>query len=49
MLEVRYKKKQIPPVPQHHTRLVSLVMAMYGYPGQYGIKETAEAFLPPLE
>lgn len=28
---------------------VSLVMAMYGYPGQYGIKETAEAFIPPLE
>lgn len=28
---------------------VSLVMAMYGYPGQYGIKESAEAFLPPLE
>lgn len=28
---------------------VSLVMAMYGYPGQYGIKETAEVFLPPLE
>jgi hypothetical protein len=28
---------------------VSLVIAMYGYPGQYGIKETAEAFLPPLE
>lgn len=28
---------------------LSLVMAMYGYPGQYGIKESAEAFLPPLE
>lgn len=28
---------------------VSLVMAMYGYPGHYGIKQTAEAFLPPLE
>ncbi len=28
---------------------VSLVMAMYGYPGQYGIKETADVFLPPLE
>lgn len=28
---------------------LSLVMAMYGYPGQYGIKQTAESFLPPLE
>ena len=28
---------------------VSLVMAMYGYPGHYGIKQTADAFIPPLE
>ncbi|MGB4504448.1 MAG: copper transporter [Syntrophaceticus sp.] len=28
---------------------VSLVMAMYGYPGHYGVKQTAETFLPPLE
>ena len=28
---------------------VALVQAMSGYPGQYGIKETADAFLPPLE
>lgn len=28
---------------------VALVQAMSGYPGHYGIKETAEAFLPPLE
>jgi len=28
---------------------VSLVMAIYGYPGQYGVKQTAESFLPPLE
>jgi len=28
---------------------VSLVQAMSGYPGHYGVKQTAEAFLPPLE
>ncbi len=27
---------------------VALVRAMGGYPGHYGIKETAEAFIPPL-
>lgn len=28
---------------------VSLVQAMSGYPGHYGVKQTAETFLPPLE
>ncbi len=28
---------------------VALVRAMEGYPGRYGVKESAEKFLPPLE
>lgn len=28
---------------------LALVQAMFGYPGNYGIKPSAEAFLPPLE
>jgi len=28
---------------------LALIQAMNGYPGHYGVKETAESFLPPLE
>ncbi|HAF17979.1 MAG: copper transporter [Thermacetogeniaceae bacterium] len=28
---------------------LALIQAMNGYPGHYGIKETAESFLPPLQ
>lgn len=28
---------------------LALIQAMNGYPGHYGIKQTAESFLPPLE
>lgn len=27
---------------------VALVQAMAGHPGHYGIKQTAESFIPPL-
>lgn len=46
-----YKKAHVTTVDNIDTAhgQLALIQAMNGYPGHYGIKETAENFLPPLQ